>query len=114
MYFSPSISYNALWLLAACAICALAVAAIYFFRVRTVIDYRRRADRERPDKPDADYLPASVIIYSQGDTANLHELPPTVLRQDYPAAFEVLVINEGGSADGRATVGMLRASHPPR
>ena len=112
MYFSPSISYNALWLLAACAICALAVAAIYFFRVRTVIVYRRRADCERPDKPDADYLPASVIIYSQGDTENLHELLQTVLRQDYPAAFEVIVINEGESADVRDTVGMLRTSHP--
>lgn len=112
MYFSPSISNTALWLIAACAACALGVAAIYFFRVRSVIDYRRRSDRELPDKPDSQYLPASVIIYSQGDADNLRELLLTILGQDYPAAFEVIVINEGESADVRDTVGMLRSTHP--
>ncbi|MDE5632992.1 MAG: hypothetical protein K2I54_09320, partial [Muribaculaceae bacterium] len=108
MYFSPIISYTALWLIGVCALCVLVVAAYYFFRVRTVITYRRRADNERPDKPDADYLPASVIIYSQGDAENLRELLEIVLNQDYPAAYEVIVVNEGEAGDVRDTVGMLR------
>lgn len=112
MYFSPIISFTALWLIGACAFCVLAVAAYYFFRVRTVINYRRRADSERPDKPDADYLPASVIIYSQGDAENLRELLETVLNQDYPAAYEVIVVNEGEAGDVRDTVGMLRNRYP--
>lgn len=111
MYFSPIISYTALWLIGVCALCVLVVAAYYFFRVRTVITYRRRADNERPDKPDADYLPASVIIYSQGDAENLRELLEIVLNQDYSAAYEVIVVNEGEAGDVRDTVGMLRGRY---
>lgn len=112
MYFSPTISFTALWLIGACALCVLAVASFYFFRVRTVVNYRRRADGERPDKPDSDYLPASVIIYSQGDAENLHELLEVILNQDYPAAYEVIVVNEGEATDVRDTVGMLRNRYP--
>lgn len=101
----------ALWLLFACFVCVLLLAAIYFFRVRNVVRYRRAADSERPDKADADYLPASVVIYSQGDAENLTALLESVLGQDYPAAFEVIVVNEGESADVRDAVSMLRASH---
>lgn len=108
MYFSPVISFTALWLVVACACCVLAVAVYYFCRVRTVINYRRRADSERRDKPDADYLPVSVIIYSQGDAENLRELLEIVLNQDYPAPYEVIVVNEGEAGDVRDTVGMLR------
>lgn len=100
-----------MWLLCAAFLCVLLLAAIYFFRVRTVVKYRRSADRERPDKPDADYLPASVVIYSQGDADNLAALLNTVLGQNYPAAFEVIVVNEGESVDVRDTAAALRAKH---
>ncbi len=99
-------------LLIACFICMLLVAAFYFFRVHRVVSYRRRADRERPDVPDSALLPASVVIYSQGDADELTRMLKTVLEQDYPAAFEVIVVNEGESADVRDAVSMLRASHP--
>ena len=112
MYLSPVITPLALRLLIACFICVLLVAAIYFFRVRRVVGYRRRADRERPDVPDSSLLPASVVIYSQGDADELTRMLKTVLEQDYPAAFEVIVVNEGESADVRDAVSMLRASHP--
>ncbi len=112
MYLSPAITPLALRLLIACFICVLLVAAIYFFRVRRVVGYRRRADRERPDVPDSSLLPASVVIYSQGDADELTRMLKTVLEQDYPAAFEVIVVNEGESADVRDAVSMLRASHP--
>lgn len=112
MYFSPILTSTELWLLGAAAVCVLLVAAIYFFRVRTVTEYRRRADRERPDKPDADFMPASVIVYSQGDTDNLTELLRSLLAQKYPAAFEVVVVNEGESADVRDAVSLLRATNP--
>ena len=84
---------------------------LLFFRVRTVITYRDAPHNERPDKPDADYLPASVIIYSQGDAENLRELLEIVLNQDYPAAYEVIVVNEGEAGDVRDTVGMLRGRY---
>ena len=101
-----------MWLLVGAAVCALLLAAILFFRVRNVAEYRRRADSERPDKPDADYLPVSVIVYSQSESESLAELLPMLLKQDYPAAFEVIVVNDGESVDVRDTVSLLRASHP--
>lgn len=84
MYFSPVIPDMSLWLLCAAFACVVLLAAIYLARVRSVVTYRRRADRERPDKPEADYLPASVVIYSQGDSDNLETLLRTILGQDYP------------------------------
>lgn len=112
MYLSPVMTPLVLRLLIACFICVLLVAAFYFFRVHRVVSYRRRADRERPDVPDSALLPASVVIYSQGDADELTRMLKTVLEQDYPAAFEVIVVNEGESADVRDAVSMLRASHP--
>ena len=35
----------------------------------------------------------------------------TILGQDYPAAFEVIVVNEGESVEVRDTVSMFRALH---
>ena len=102
----------ALGLLFASLLCILLLAAIYFMRVRTVVNFRRKADRERADKPENEYMPASVIIYSQGDAENLNSLLESVLNQDYPAAYEVIVVNEGESADVRDAVSMLRSSHP--
>lgn len=111
MYFSPDISLQTLWLLAAAAACILLLSAIYFFRVYSVVKFKRKSDSERPDKPDSEYEPASVVVYSQGDAENLHTLLTALLSQDYPAAYEVIVVNEGESADVRDAVSMLRASH---
>lgn len=112
MYISPDISVWSLVCVCTSFICVLLLVLIYALRVRNVTVYRRRADSERPDKPDSEYLPASVIIYSQGDADALMALTRSVLAQDYPAPFEVIVVNEGESADIRDTVSMLRASHP--
>ena len=111
MYLSPIIPEASLWLLCVCFLSLLVLAAIYLFRIGSVVSYRRKADRERADKPDADYLPASVVIYSQGDADSLYELLKSVLGQDYPAPFEVIVVNEGESTDVRDIVSSLRATH---
>lgn len=111
MYLSPVIPDVALWLLLSSIISVLLVAAIYFFRVISVVNYRRRADHERPDKPDEHYLPVSIVIYSQGDADNLESMLDVLLRQDYPAAYEIIVVNEGESVDVRDTVSALRAAH---
>lgn len=112
MYISPTLTPAVMWLLIGAFGCLLLLAIYYTLRVRSVSNFRLRADRERPDKPDADYLPASVVIYSQGDAENLRAMLSTVLAQDYPAAFEVIVVNEGESADVRDVVSMLRATTP--
>ena len=112
MYLYPEISNTALWLLAIAFLAGLMLAAIYFFRVRSVAVYRRKADHERPRKADSDFLPATIVVYSQGDSEPLQTLLAQLLNQQYPAAYEIIVVNEGESADVRDTVSMLRASHP--
>lgn len=54
---------------------------------------------------------ASIIIYSQNETAQLESLLPAVLSQDYGGLFEVIVVNEGESADVRNAVGALQLSN---
>lgn len=100
-----------IWLLAGALVCMLMLACIYFFRVRTLVAYRRHADSDRAELPDSAYQPVSVVIYSQGDADNLDRLLRAILAQDYPAAYEVIVVNEGESSDVRDAVSMLRASH---
>lgn len=112
MFFSTILTTLTLRLLCGSMVCVLLIAIYYYARVRTVARYRHRADSERPDKADADYVPASVVVYSQGDSENLTELLGRLLNQDYPAAFEVIVVNEGESADVRDTVSMLRSANP--
>lgn len=111
MYLSPIIPDLSLWLLCASFVCVLLLFSIYVFRVRSVVNYRRRADHERADKPDGEYLPVSVVVFSQGDAECLAEVLNSLLRQDYPAPYEIVVVNEGESADVRDVVSMLRAQH---
>ena len=111
MYLSPVIPELSIWPLCASVVSVLLLVLIYVLRVRTVVNYRRAADHERADLPDSAYEPASVIIFSQGDADNLAEMLRVVLAQDYPTVFEVIVVNDGESADVRDTVSMLRATH---
>lgn len=111
MYLSPIITYDALWMLATALACVLLLWAVCLFRVSSVVSYRRRSDNGRREVPEEELLPVSVVIYSQGDAENLEALLRSVLSQDYPGKFEVIVVNDGESADVRDVVSLLRASH---
>lgn len=112
MYFSINISLIPLILLGCTLTMGVLVWIIYLLRVRSVSRARVEADTLREaDKPE-EYSPASIVIYSQGDPDNLLELLRNVLHQDFPAPYEVVVVNEGESSEIRDTVGMLRASNP--
>lgn len=111
MIFSLDIAPLPLALAAFFAFAVAASALIFFFRVRKVTVGRARADHERPEVPDSAYPPVSVLVYSQDDAANLTELLPQLLEQDYPSEFEVIVINEGESVDVRDAVSALRSTN---
>ena len=112
MFFSPYLTQTEQWLLIAAVICVLISGLIYLLRVRPVALRRRKAEVVAPPRADADYEPASVIVYSQGEDEQLRTLLESLLDQDYPAAYEVIVVNDGESPDVRDTVSMLRSSHP--
>lgn len=77
-----------------------------------VTAWRRRADKGDTTPGDTGLKPASVVIYSQSDADNLESLLQAVLTQEYPEAFEVIVVNEGTSADVRDIVTVLKNSYP--
>lgn len=57
---------------------------------------RVASDSRRELPADAEAYPAlSVIVYSEDDASNLEVLLPQILGQDYPAPFEVIVVNDG-------------------
>lgn len=90
----------------------IALSLIYALRVNKVASAALRAGSLMPEKDDAEYEPVSVVVYSQADADALSELLPVLLSQDYPSPFEVVVVNEGESADVRDAVSLLRMSNP--
>jgi cellulose synthase/poly-beta-1,6-N-acetylglucosamine synthase-like glycosyltransferase len=45
----------------------------------------------------SDYLPVSVIISAKNEKENLQKNLPFLLEQDYPANFEIIVVNDGST-----------------
>lgn len=68
------------------------------FRSYVVSVARRvRTDAAKVFPEDEKYYPSvSVIVYAEDDAPNLEILLPQILDQDYPAHFEVIVVNDGG------------------
>lgn len=71
----------------------------------------RRADKRRRPEDNPPVLPASVIVYSNDQPAELEALLPQILGQDYAPGFEVIVVNEGDSPAVRALVDDMRLTH---
>jgi len=68
--------------------------------------------REDFPSPETFHYPSmSVIVYSEDDAANLEVLLPQLLDQDYPAPFEVIVVNDGAVSATREVVGRLEQQH---
>ncbi|MDE7410662.1 MAG: hypothetical protein K2M94_01310 [Paramuribaculum sp.] len=92
VYYSLDFSETALWLLIAMAVITIANALIMW---RKLIRVTRKVNSDdEAALPDSGYPAASVIIYSRADGENLTTLLPQILNQDYPAPFEVIVVND--------------------
>ncbi|MDE6276792.1 MAG: glycosyltransferase [Muribaculaceae bacterium] len=110
--FTFDIPREILVLLALTAFCIVCVGLIYLLRTRTVIRAVERASLPQAEDEGATREACSVIVYSQDDPENLERLLHSLLGQDYPGPYEIIVVNEGESPDIRDVVSMLRASHP--
>lgn len=112
MYFSLQISPITLAMLCAALLCLLIILTIYLLRVRKVTTFRRKCDAADESVSEDKFRSASVVIYSREEADQLAELLPQVLGQEYPAPFEVIVVNEGESVDVRDVVVALQLNHP--
>jgi len=56
--------------------------------------FTRRPLEAPADAPGPDSEPVSLILCAHNELENLRELVPLLLRQDYPAGFELVLIND--------------------
>lgn len=113
MSFNFDLQVYTIILLAAAALFAAIVCFYYCPYVRRVTRRRRQCclTVDTPEGQRPDWTPVSIIIYAQGEADRLENLLPVVLRQDYGGTFEVIVINEGDSADVRGVINALQLAH---
>ncbi|MCH5325885.1 MAG: glycosyltransferase [Duncaniella sp.] len=88
---------------------------IFGFR-RYVVSVSRRiredSSEEFPNETEMEYPAISVIVYAEDDAENLQVLLPQILNQEYPAPFEVIVVNDGAGSSTKDVIARLEPEHP--
>lgn len=100
-HFSPAV-----WLLLACVLVQLFYAAYYF------LPFALRPEPAEPSPATADVEPVSVLVCAHNELENLRQLLPLLLRQDYPAGFEVVLIDDRSEDDTYLYTQQLTQYHP--
>jgi len=108
MYFSTDIHLLVIVLLSIAAVSALVAVCYCGIQCRRIVRVRNRCD----NAGEGSLEPVSVVIYSQDEAEALDVLLRSILTQDYPAPMEVIVVNEGDSADVRDVVAALQPAYP--
>lgn len=96
------------------ALCVILLLAVYRRRVAIVAGYPAVSEVDRATTGvdrDVAMPPVSVIVYADSDAAGLSRMLPMVLAQDYPAPFEVIVINDGKDEATADVVSRLQLDH---
>ena len=81
------------WLLLACVGVQLFYAAYFFW------PFARRAPEVLAEAPGPDTEPVSIIVCARNELDNLRRLLPLLLKQDYPAGFEIILIDDRSEDD---------------
>ena len=95
---------------------ALIVSMVYLltgFRGFIVSVGRRvRKDASKVLPEEEKYYPTvSVVVYAADDASNLEILLPQILEQDYPAQFEVVVVNDGAALSTKDVIARLEQNY---
>ncbi|MCB2379665.1 glycosyltransferase [Hymenobacter sp. BT635] len=99
--FSPAI-----WLLLASVLVQLGYAAYYF------LPFALRPETPPPAAGPADSEPVSVLVCAHNELENLRRLLPLLLQQDYPAGFEIILIDDRSADDTYLYVQQLTQYYP--
>lgn len=109
IYFSFSNLLTIVWICAGAAVAAMAwLLTVYASRLN-LITRRRTQSQAQPE--ETAYPPVSVIVHSRDNSRGLARILPQILGQEYPAAFEVIVINDGSTSDTTDVVNLLANTH---
>lgn len=105
IYFSLYNLQPVVWICAVVAVAAMLwLLSVYRGRVVSVSD-AAAGDVDEPD--DAAFPPVSIIVHANDNAGALGAFLPEIFRQDYPAPFEVIVVNDGSAEDVRDLVDRL-------
>lgn len=110
MVFNPNIPVLAVVLFAAALICVVYIVVVYGGRLRAV---RRRRAEDDSVSGYPDVLPqTSVVVYSPDDGSLCEDDLRPLLQQDFPGAFEVIVVNDGTPHEADLVVTRLKREVP--
>lgn len=103
--FPIDISQHQLVLIAAALLATAITLAVVWWRAHRIAARAKAAPAE-----DAS-LNASIVVYSNDEWYSLEDLLPQLLAQQFNGRFEVIVVNEGESAQVQQIVNQLRLTH---
>ncbi|WP_375438038.1 glycosyltransferase, partial [uncultured Hymenobacter sp.] len=99
------LSYSpAVWLLLVTVLVQLFYAAYYF------LPFANRPPEPEPDATQAQ--PLSVVVCAHNELANLRRLLPLLLQQNYPAGFEIVLVDDRSTDDSLLYLQQLTQYYP--
>lgn len=108
IFFSAHNLLPAVWISAAVALLSLLwLVTVY----RSRVSRPAKAAVRETDVPDEAFPAVSVIVYANDNALALARLLPVIFGQDYPAPFEVVVVNDGSVEDVTDVVNRLSLDH---
>ena len=90
----------------------LAVLVQLYFAGYYFWPFARRPAEAPAGAPGPDMAPVSVVVCARNELDNLRELLPLLLRQDYPAGYEIVLIDDRSEDDTRAYAQQLAQLYP--
>ncbi len=99
MFFSLNIHYSIWALLGAALIMSLVWIVWYNRRSMKLLKFIKYEERTRRYLYPEDMPTVSVIVFANNDEKWLNKFLPTIMKQNYPAPFEVIVVDDA-SFDG--------------
>lgn len=109
IYFDLDISTVVLSVLGALFMMTLFLVTVYRSRLRLPVRCRQRHQTQAEDTGRQE--PVSVVVYARDNSARLERLLEELLDQDYPAGFEVIVVNDCGGYSCSDIVTRLAITH---
>lgn len=111
MIFNFNISLLSIISYVAATLCIAYICIVYCGRLLKIRRIKRLDNINEIDD-SVSFPSASVIIFSRTETEMLEKNLPHILEQDYPAPFEVIIVNEGASAETNMAVARLKTKYP--